>query len=252
MASDKQKSPKSSDEWQVTSDEQNSPKSGARSPLSQVGRLAEGRGFSPVVERGLILGALAPEAMRLQGLKARSSLWLGAAGLKPRPSGVLIRRFHQPAKLATALFLGALLAAPVARADNTRKPTLEAIGNEVQCTCGCNAPLNQCPHLDCAEKAEMQAFIKKEIAEGKDETAILQDLSLRYGVQVLSAPPAHGFNLAVWILPSVGLLAGLGLVVVTVRRWKSKPAPAPAPASATHDPKVLTAIEEEMKSAGMG
>jgi cytochrome c-type biogenesis protein CcmH/NrfF len=105
--------------------------------------------------------------------------------------------------------------------------------------------------LDCAEKAEMRAFIQKEIAGGKDETAILQDLSLKYGVQVLTAPPAQGFNLAVWILPSVGLLAGLGFVVVIVRRWKRKPAFALAPASATLDPKVLTAVEEEMKSTGL-
>ena len=114
------------------------------------------------------------------------------------------------------------------------------------------APLNECPHLDCAEKAEMQAFIKKEIADGKDETAILQDLSLKYGVQVLSTPPAHGFNLAIWILPSVGLLVGLGIVVVIVRRWKRKPALVPAPTAASRDPKVLTAVEEEMKSTGMG
>ena len=39
----------------------------------------------------------------------------------------------------------------------------------------CVAPLNQCPMLECAEKAEMRAFIKKEINDGKDETAILQD-----------------------------------------------------------------------------
>jgi len=98
----------------------------------------------------------------------------------------------------------------------------------------------------------MQAFIKTEIADGKDETTILQDLSLKYGVQVLSTPPAHGFNLAIWILPSAGLLAGLGMVVVIVRRWKRKPALVPAPTSATHDPKVLTAVEEEMKSTGLG
>jgi cytochrome c-type biogenesis protein CcmH/NrfF len=163
--------------------------------------------------------------------------------LGPRASNVGLR---------TILLAASLLAASVARGDSARKPTLEALGNEVQCTCGCVAPLNQCPHIDCAEKAEMQAFIKKEIAEGKDETAILQDLSIRYGVQVLSAPPAHGFNLAVWILPSVGLLAGLGIVVVIVRRWKREPAIALAPTSATHDPKVLTAVEEEMKSTGLG
>ena len=91
--------------------------------------------------------------------------------------------------LRTILLAATLLAASVARGDSGRKPTLEALGNEVQCTCGCVAPLNQCPHLDCAEKAEMQAFIKKEIADGKDETAILQDLSLKYGVQVLRLLP---------------------------------------------------------------
>jgi len=98
----------------------------------------------------------------------------------------------------------------------------------------------------------MQAFIKKEIADGKDETAILQDVAIRYGVQALTAPPVKGFNLAVWILPGVGLLAGLGIVVVIVRRWKLKPALVPAPTPASQDPKVLAAMEEEMKSTGLG
>ena len=155
-------------------------------------------------------------------------------------------------RLATTVLLGTLFAASVAQGYSRGKPTLEALGNEVQCTCGCVAPLNQCPHLDCAEKAEMQAFIKKEIAEGKDERAILQDLSLRYGVQVLTAPPVRGFNLTVWILPGVGLLIGLGFVVVIVRRWKRKPADAPVAPSTTYDSKVLSAVEEEMKSTGMG
>src|SRR5208337_1001673 len=151
--------------------------------------------------------------------------------VRPRrgtPCGCPPQGHPQGVPLRGLLLAACLLAASVARGDSARKPTLETLGNEVQCTCGCVAPLNQCPHLDCAEKAEMQAFIKKEIAEGKDETAILQDLSLRYGVQVLTAPPAHGFNLAVWILPGIGLLVGLGLVVVIVRRWKRKPAIVPA------------------------
>jgi cytochrome c-type biogenesis protein CcmH/NrfF len=151
----------------------------------------------------------------------------------------------------TFLLAAVLLAAATARADEGRKPTLESLGNQVQCTCGCVAPLNQCPHIDCAEKAEMQAFIKKEIAEGKGETAILQDLSLHYGVQVLTAPPAHGFSLAVWILPGVGLLAGLVIVMVTVRRWRRRPAVAVATPAAPADARLLTAVEEEMKSTGL-
>jgi cytochrome c-type biogenesis protein CcmH len=147
------------------------------------------------------------------------------------------------------ILAASLLAASVVRA--AAKPTLDAIGNEVQCTCGCNAPLNQCPHLECAEKAQMQALIKKEIADGKDETTVLQDMSLRYGLAVLSTPPARGFNLSIWILPGLGLLVGLGIVVVIVRRWKQKPAPPSFASSASHDPKILSAMEEEMKSTGL-
>jgi cytochrome c-type biogenesis protein CcmH len=98
----------------------------------------------------------------------------------------------------------------------------------------------------------MRPIIEKEIAEGKDETTILQDLAIRYGVQVLAAPPAKGFSLTAWILPGVGLLVGLSLVVVVVRRWR-RPSPATAAAPAKPlDPKLLTAVEEEMKASGLG
>jgi len=57
------------------------------SPHHLAGR-REGRGFSPAMENGLSLGALAPEAEWLQGLKAQSLALPEAAGLKPRPSRV--------------------------------------------------------------------------------------------------------------------------------------------------------------------
>jgi hypothetical protein len=154
-------------------------------------------------------------------------------------------------KWSTILLLTVLLVAPLARGD-AAKPTLDSIGNKVMCTCGgCVAPLNQCPMLECAEKKETKAFIQNEIDEGKDETAILQDIEIRYGVKALTAPPAKGFNLAVWILPGIGLLVGLGIVMVIVRRWKGKPDIVPPPSSAAIDPKVLSAIDEEMRAAGL-
>jgi len=137
------------------------------------------------------------------------------------------------------------------RADAPRKPTLESIGDQVMCLCGCVATLNHCPHRDCATVAEMRPVISQEIAAGKDETTILQDLAIRYGVQVLAAPPARGFSLTAWILPSVGLLAGLSLVVAVALRWR-KPRLALAGAHAKPlDPKLLAAVEEEMKASGM-
>ena len=167
--------------------------------------------------------------------------------------GVVKRISLPPAQWAAiALALG-LGFASLTRADAPRRPTLESIGDQVMCLCGCVATLNHCPHRDCATVAEMRPVIAQEIAAGKDETTILQDLAIRYGVQVLAAPPAKGFSLTAWILPSVGLLAGLSFVVAVVRRWR-KPSPvAVAMTSAKPlDPKLLAAVEEEMKSAGLG
>jgi len=169
-----------------------------------------------------------------------------AVGRAARHSSVVTRHFWLSSLLIS------LFAASVTFGDNRTKPTLESLGNQLMCKCGCVAPLNQCPHFDCAEKAEMQAFLKKEIAEGKGEAVILQDVAQRYGLQVLTAPPARGFNLTVWVLPSIGLLTGLGIVVVVVRRWRHKPALDTAPGSTGDDPKLIRAVEEEMKSMRMG
>jgi cytochrome c-type biogenesis protein CcmH/NrfF len=160
--------------------------------------------------------------------------------------------FQHPVKWVMALLACSLFVVSLTRADGSRKPTLESIGDQVMCLCGCVATLNHCPHRDCATVAEMRPIIEKEIAEGKDETAILQDLAIRYGVQVLAAPPARGFNLAAWILPGVGLLAGLSFVVVIARRWR-KPTPVSAGVpSEPLDPKLLAAMEEEMRTSGLG
>jgi len=139
----------------------------------------------------------------------------------------------------------------VTRADAPQKPTLESIADQVMCLCGCAATLNHCPHRDCATVAEMRPVIAKEIAAGKDETTILQDLAIRYGAQVLAAPPAKGFSLTAWILPGVGLLAGLSLVVVVVRRWRQPSPVAPSVPPKALNPRIMAAVEEEMKAAGL-
>ncbi|HUY13026.1 MAG TPA: cytochrome c-type biogenesis protein CcmH [Terriglobia bacterium] len=129
------------------------------------------------------------------------------------------------------------------------KPTLESIGNKVYCLCGCVTTLNRCPHLpsECASRAEMEALIRKDIRAGKTEKAILNDFTAAYGVRVLASPPAHGFDLAVWILPGIGLMMGLILVIVIVKRWRRRSPPAELQDEAGIDPKLRAAVEEEMK-----
>lgn len=133
--------------------------------------------------------------------------------------------------------------------SESAKPTLKSVGDQVYCLCGCVTTLNRCPHLpsECSSRAQMEDQIQKGIAQGKDETAIIQDLVLRYGVQVRATPPAKGFNLTVWFLPGVGLVAGFLLLLIIARRWRrlsTKPASSRA---APVDPKLVAAVEQEIK-----
>ncbi|HLI34503.1 MAG TPA: cytochrome c-type biogenesis protein CcmH [Terriglobia bacterium] len=132
-------------------------------------------------------------------------------------------------------------------AQTTPKPTLEEVGNQVYCLCGCATTLNRCPHLpsECASRAQMQDLILKDIDQGKSEAAILQDLTERYGVRVLASPPAQGFDLTVWVLPGIGLIIGLIIVVLIVRKWWRKPK-TPQASSVALDPKIMAEVEEEM------
>jgi cytochrome c-type biogenesis protein CcmH len=147
-------------------------------------------------------------------------------------------------KLAVLLLSALLVSAAVAAASS--KPTVKSLGDALICQCGCNQTVNECNHYQCPSRAEMRAMMAKEIAAGKGETAILQDFVLKYGVKVLASPPTQGFNITVWILPGIGLLAGLGLVIFVVKHWRRQPEAAAA-APAPIDPKVLEAMEEEMK-----
>lgn len=156
-----------------------------------------------------------------------------------------------------AVLVFGLLVASLLRADTASRPTLESIGAQVYCACGgCVGLLNNCPHseAECRSRAEMKRYILAEIAQGKDEKAILQDCAAKYGVQILAAPPAHGFNLTVWTLPGIGFVIGLMVAIYFVRRWRSLvPAATGTPAQKVtpYDAKVLKAVEDEMKkSAG--
>lgn len=149
--------------------------------------------------------------------------------------------------LSKSLF-GILLVSAFAQGSaraSAAKPTVKGIGDALICQCGCGMTVTSCNHFECSSRTEMQAMAQKEIAAGKDQTTILQDFVLRYGVKVLATPPASGFNVSVWILPPLGLIVGLGVVVLIVRRWR-KPEPSAGPTQPI-DPKILAAVDAEMK-----
>lgn len=151
---------------------------------------------------------------------------------------------------AAAIFAAVILAAAAQASVPPAKASLEQVGNQVYCQCGCVTVLNHCPHLpsECQSRAQMTGTILTGVKQGKSDSVILADLVNQFGVHVLASPPSNGFNITVWILPGIALVIGLGLVILLVRRWRSKTAAVDEPAPETPvDSRIMAAVEEEME-----
>ncbi len=100
----------------------------------------------------------------------------------------------------------------------TPRTTLTAVENDVMCVV-CNEPLavSQSPQAD-----RERAFISDLIAKGDTKRQIENALVTQYGPSVLALPPAHGFNLTVYILPPAILLVGAAALAFALPRWRRR------------------------------
>jgi len=148
-----------------------------------------------------------------------------------------------------------LVAAPVAFAPAITPATSAAtiaprasltdIESDVMCT-SCREPLEvaQSPQADSE-----RAYIRALIAQGETKSQIINNLVAQYGTAVLGKPPAHGFNLAVYIIPPAILVLGAGILAFTLPRWRRRTraaARAPAAPVETLDPADTERLDEEL------
>ena len=106
------------------------------------------------------------------------------------------------------------------------RASLPDVEDEVMCV-ECNTALN----VSTSTVADQErAFIRRQIALGKDKRQIKAALVAEYGPGVLADPPSSGFDLAAWLVPIVLVLIGITGVVVAARRWRRQPAPEAAAA----------------------
>lgn len=68
---------------------------------------------------------------------------------------------------------------------------------------------------------DMKRILREKLMEGQDEQEIKDFFVARYGVSVLASPPRSGFNLVTWIVPPIGVAAGLVVLVLVMRRMRS-------------------------------
>ena len=149
-----------------------------------------------------------------------------------------MRRF-----LALMLASVALLSVPAsATAAAPPRASLTDIENDVMCV-SCREPLA----LAQSPQAESErAFIRQLIAQGLTKRQIEQALVAQYGPAVLGKPPAHGFDLAVYIVPPALVLLGVITLALVLPRWRRRTRteatpPTPAPTLGAQDAQRLDA-----------
>ena len=83
----------------------------------------------------------------------------------------------------------------------------------------CNTPLavSQSPQADAERR-----FISGLIAKGYTKAQIERALVAQYGPAVLALPPAHGFNLTVYILPAAIVIVGAAGLAFALPRWRRR------------------------------
>lgn len=123
--------------------------------------------------------------------------------------------------LGLALPAGAQTPAGVAATDAAIEATTRELAAQMRCPVCQGVSIQDSP-TELAQ--EMKSVIRQQLADGRSPEEVKAYFVDRYGEWILLQPEPKGFNLLVYVLPVLGLLAGGGVVAVTVRRWTRLPA----------------------------
>jgi len=122
-----------------------------------------------------------------------------------------------------AAVLTSLLVAGIAAAQGgtVTDDQVNAVAKKLNCPVCENVPLDVCETQACSQWRDL---IRQKLSTGEMPQQIINYFQATYGDRVLQEPPRRGFTGLVWILPIVGLVAGVAILVVVLRRMTAQPA----------------------------
>jgi cytochrome c-type biogenesis protein CcmH len=139
------------------------------------------------------------------------------------------------------LALAALVPATTGAA--TSRASFTEIEQDVMCI-ACHEPLAV---AQSPEAFSERAYIRTLIAQGLTKQQIEKQLVVQYGPAILAKPPAHGFNLLIYVLPPVLLIIAVIGLVLTIPKWRRRSRAAlPLPAGPEIDPDDARRLEEDL------
>jgi cytochrome c-type biogenesis protein CcmH len=133
---------------------------------------------------------------------------------------MLMKKFwFLPAVLFLAFLTAGSASAQTPTPEAVTDDQVNAVARELFCPECENIPLDACPSQACSD---MRAEIREKLSQGWTKAQIKQYYVKRYGARVVGAPPAHGWNWLLYVIPPVAIfmLLGIGWVFyIAIRAW---------------------------------
>lgn len=121
----------------------------------------------------------------------------------------------------------------IASAVKTGDPTTDEALPKLVCICG-GCPKLALDHCTCGRAEELANEALALSREGNDSEQIVAAFVDRYGPQILAAPPARGFDLALWLGPLAALLIGAVILSIFLVRRRARGGEPLSPEAGTH------------------
>jgi len=130
--------------------------------------------------------------------------------------------------LSAVVLFGLMLGAASALISQERAhgPEFRAAGAALMCQCGCGATISSCSMERCHSAEPIREEIWERLQNGETINAIVDVFKERYGLIILSAPPASGFHLTAWVVPFIALILGGFVTRQVLRSWTRQTVPA--------------------------
>ncbi len=141
--------------------------------------------------------------------------------MRPIADRALLKRRLPAALLAVVAVVSASVTfvAPASQAASTKpRVSLTVIERQAMCvTCKVALDESQSPQANLERE-----YIRSLIMRGYGEAEIKRSLVAQYGPTVLGMPAAHGFDLAVYLVPLAVVLALLAIVLALLPSWRRR------------------------------
>lgn len=90
------------------------------------------------------------------------------------------------------------------------------IEDSLVCQDDCGMILSACENQTAQY---MRKIVIDRLVKGESKAQIMGYFESIYGVKVLAAPPAKGFNITAWVTPFIAIIAGGLMVYFVVDKW---------------------------------